>query len=101
MILFIDVWQGSKYASGGSFVCEIMLAIDDFSSKSDSLKSVQITRNKNWNTVIDWSDFAWCYWLSNTLVTQFFLLSIFCSILCYLTRYGFKGNLLLHTSRPV
>ena len=32
--LFIDVWQGSKYASGVSFVSEIMLAIDDFSSSS-------------------------------------------------------------------
>ena len=32
--MFIDVWQGSKYASGTSFVAEIMLAIDDFSSNS-------------------------------------------------------------------
>ena len=38
MILFIGVWQGAKYASLPSFVYEIMLAIDDFSSKSDSSK---------------------------------------------------------------
>ena len=34
IILYIDVWQGSKYTSGTHFVFEIMLAIDDFSSKS-------------------------------------------------------------------
>ena len=32
--LFVDVWQGSKYASGTSVVSEIMLAIDDFSLNS-------------------------------------------------------------------
>ena len=88
MILFIDDCQGSKYASGRSFVYEIMLAIDDFSSKSDSFKSEKIMRNKNCNIVIDWSDSSWCYSLNNTLVKQFFLLSIFCSVLCYLTKYG-------------
>ena len=32
--LFVDVRQGSKYASGASFVYEIILTIDNFSSKS-------------------------------------------------------------------
>ena len=33
-IFFIDVWLVFKYASGDSFVHEIMQAIDDFSSSS-------------------------------------------------------------------
>ena len=33
-MFFIDVWEGSKYTSGDSFVSEIMLAIDDFSLNS-------------------------------------------------------------------
>ena len=32
--LFVDVYQGFKFASGASFVYEIILAIDDVSLKS-------------------------------------------------------------------
>ena len=101
MILFIDFRQGSKYVSWVSFIYEIMLALDNFSPKSDSPSFEKVMRNKNWNVVIDWSDSVWCYSLNNILVTQIFLLSIFRSILCYLTKYGFKGSQQLHASRAV
>ena len=45
----LDIRQGSKYASGASFVYEIMLAImlGDFSSRVDL--NEKIMRIKNWN----------------------------------------------------
>ena len=43
----LDLRQGSKYASGASFVYEIMLAIGDLSSRVDL--NEKIMRIKNWN----------------------------------------------------
>ena len=34
IILFTGVWLGSKYTSGAPFIYEVMLALDDPSSKS-------------------------------------------------------------------
>ena len=73
----------------------------------------KIMRINNWNIVIGWNlftiitnfllrDIVGCFSLkSSTLLTNYFLLSIICSILYYLTKYGFKGSQLLQVSRAV
>ena len=77
----------------------IILATDDFSSKK--WFQWKVVRIKTWNIVIGWSDTVWCYSLNNTLITIFFLLSIFRTILYYLTKYGFKGSQMHYFSKTV
>ena len=51
----------------------------------------KIMEIKNSKIAIGWSDTVWCYSWKITLVIHFFLISIFCSILHYLTKYGLRG----------
>ena len=83
---------------------------------TDGLNRKKIMRIKYWNIVISYNHFTCifpiiayfllidiflCYSLNKTIVTVCFQLSIFCTILYCLKKYGLKGSQLLHASRDV
>ena len=108
--LFTDIWQGLKYGSGASFVYEIMLAIDYFSSNRivcsnwnnlllalrKKKKWKKIMRINNWNIVtakismhitkffVKW--YFLCHSLNKTVVANCLLLLIFHSIMYILNK---------------